>query len=207
MCFKLIPEFKYNNCNANWNDIKKILYTGYDKAISKAGTSWFDNITKIYREIHEKCLDNNKGLEGFNLKIIEGFYVLPNTVLIGYNSKENIHLPCVDYETEYILFPISSNKLLIIYKNNFPILNDNEINQYLVSGSDEFCSELNREDPFIVNLTNHIYTNQINNLLNADIVENLEKVINDKIKTYANHFSHEILKVLRNKNGWKKINK
>lgn len=206
MRLNLIPEFKYNNYNADWNKIKNRLYQGYDTAIGKANTYWFDTITKVHREIHEKCLNNNKGLEEFKLKIIEGFYVLPNTVLIGYNSKANIkYLPYIDCETEYILFPISSNKLLIVYKDNFPFLNNDEINQYLVSGSDEFCSELSKKDPLIMNLINYIYTNKINSLLNADIEENTEKVINDKITAYAHNISNDILKIFRNRDGWRKI--
>lgn len=206
MCLKLIPEFKYNNYNANWDNIKKNLYTAYDKVIPQAHTSWFNNITSIHRKIHEKCLDNNKRLDGFKFKIIEGFYILSNTILVGYNSSTNIkYLPYIDCETEYILFPISSSKLLIIYKNNFPVLNNSEINQYLVSGSDEFCSELTREDPLTTSLINHINTSQINSLLNADIEENPEKVINNIIKTYANNFSNEVLEVFRSRNGWRKI--
>lgn len=200
--FKLIPEFRINQFNCNWEIIKKEFYNSYDSVISQAFDYWFENKIENLRKIHNICISDNKYLINFKFKILEGFFILPNTVLIAYNSKQTInYLPYVDCETEYILFPISSKKVLIIYKDIFPILDINLINEYLVSGSDEFCSELDEKNPLIIKLKQHLNINKINDLLNEDI----EQVVKDNIKNNAETYAKEILKKARTKKGWRKI--
>lgn len=151
------------------------------------------------RGMHEKCLDSNTYLTSFTFQIIEGFFVLPDTVLTCYNSKlEQKYLPIIDQNTEHVLFPISKGKMLVIYKDDFPKLEMSEINKYLVSSAQSFSSGLPQTDNLVIELKKNIGETSFS----LELSDELEKLNQGYVLQSVISLEKKVLPILRKSPLW-----
>lgn len=191
-----LKEFSLNKQIISKNKLKESYPT---HIFDLAEEAFLNEKGSFLREMHEKCLDSNTNLTSFKFQIIEGFFVLPDTVLTSYNSQfDQKYLPIIDTNTEYVLFPISKDRLLVIYKNSFPKLEMSDINKYLVSSAQSFCSELPQTDNLVIELKKSLGTISFS----LELSDELESLNQGYILKSVVHLEQNLLPKLRKMPIW-----
>jgi hypothetical protein len=194
-----LKEFALNNSITSINK-QKILEIYPKQVYDMPHEVFLKEKFGFLREMHEKCLDSNTYLSVFKFQIVEGSFVLADTVLTCYNNqlKQN-YLPIIDKNTEHVFFPISKCKMLVIYKNDYPEFDISEINKYLVSPAESFSSELPENDNSIIELKKHIGKTSFSIEIDDELEVMNQKYILEEVKV----LEERILPALRSLPKWK----
>lgn len=154
-------------------------------AVQKTALDIMDNTLRS--NFHSKSVNqNNKfSLPNFYYSIIESENtVLSDILFLVFSKNENSYIPFLDNKISHILFPISHNKILVIYEKNYDINNLSNININLIfieSAWESFSIDVDGNYDSFNLLKDKIRTNSFYNtfsLMYEELKKELSKDIN-----------------------------